>query len=66
MHSLKQKHHVALGMTTYPIFFKLALPYIENSLAILFNTSIETSTFPDAWKLAKVTPILKEGDQDEY
>ena len=30
-------------------FLKLALPYVESSLAILFNTSIETSTFPDAW-----------------
>ena len=46
-------------------FLKLALPYIENSLAILFNTSIETSTFPDAWKLARVAPIFKEGDKDD-
>ena len=44
---------------------KLALPYIENSLAILFNTSIQTSVFPDAWKLARVTPIFKEGDKDD-
>ena len=27
-------------------FMKLALPYIENSLVFLFNTSIETSQFP--------------------
>ena len=27
-------------------FLKLALPFIENSLAFLFNTSIETSQFP--------------------
>ena len=46
-------------------FLKLALPYIENSLAILFNTSIETSIFPDAWKLARVTPIFKDGDKDD-
>ena len=46
-------------------FFKLALPHIENSLGILFNTSIETSIFPDAWKLARVTPIFKEGDKDD-
>ena len=26
---------------------KLALPFIENSLAFLFNTSIETSRFPE-------------------
>ena len=33
-------------------FLKLALPLIENSLACLFNTSVETSQFPDSWKLA--------------
>ena len=29
-------------------FLKLALPFIENSLAFWFNTSIETSQFPDS------------------
>ena len=46
-------------------FLKLALPYIGNSLAALFNTSIETSQFPDSWKVARVTPIFKEGDKTE-
>ena len=46
-------------------FLKLALPYIENSLAFLFNTSIETSQFPDSWKVARITPIFKEGDKTE-
>ena len=50
--------------TSY-FFLKLALPYIENSLAILFNESNETSTFPDAWKLARVTPIFREGDKND-
>ena len=44
-------------------FLKLALPFIENSLAFLFNTSIETSMFPDSWKIARVTPIYKNGDK---
>ena len=44
-------------------FLKLALPFIENSLAFLFNTSLVTSQFPDTWKLARVTPIFKEGDK---
>ena len=35
-------------------FLKPALPIIENSLALLFNTSIETSRFPDSWKVARV------------
>ena len=42
---------------------KLALPLIENSLAFLFNTSIVTSMFPDSWKIARVTPIYKNGDK---
>ena len=36
-------------------FLKLVLPFIDNSLAFLFNTSIETSRFPDSWKVARVT-----------
>ena len=46
-------------------FLKIALPFIENSLAFLFNTSIETSLFPDSWKVARVTPIYKDGDRSE-
>ena len=46
-------------------FLKLALPLIENSLAHLFNTSIQTSQFPDSWKVARVTPIFKGGDKTE-
>ena len=37
--------------------------------AYLFNTSIETSQFPDSWKVARVTPIFKNGaktDQSNY
>ena len=44
-------------------FLKLALTFIENSLAFMFNTSIETSMFPDSWKIARVTLIYKNGDR---
>ena len=44
-------------------FMKLALPYIDTSLAFLFNTSIETSQFPDSWKVARITVIFKDGDR---
>ena len=46
-------------------FLKLALPLTSGSLAHLFNIAIETSTFPDSWKIARVTPIFKEGDKCE-
>ena len=39
------------------------LPFISGSLAHLFNIAIETSTFPDSWKIARVTPIFKEGEK---
>ncbi len=45
-------------------FLKLACPWIEMSLAYIFNNSLQTSTFPDAWKVAKVTPIFKSGDKN--
>ena len=35
-------------------FLKLALPFIENSLACLFNTSIKTSRFPIHGKLLEL------------
>ena len=35
------------------------------SLAYLFNTSLETSQFPDPWKIARVSPIFKDGDKTE-
>ena len=31
----------------------------------MFNTSIKTSMFPDSWKIARVTPIYKDGDKTD-
>ena len=46
-------------------FLKIALPYISRILMLIFNTSIETSTFPVSWKIARVTPIYKDGKKSE-
>ena len=46
-------------------FLKLALPFMETSLAIMLNTSIETSLFPKFWKLARATPVCKGGDRSD-
>ena len=51
------------GISSY--LLKLAMPFIEDSLVYLFNTSLETSQFPDPWKIARVSPIFKDGDKTE-
>ena len=51
------------GISSY--FLKLAMPYIEDSLVYLFKTSLEISLFPDPWKIARVSPIFKDGDRTE-
>ena len=47
--------------------WKLALPFLKNSLAFLFNSSIETSRFPNPWNwnVARVNPIFKDGGKAE-
>ena len=51
------------GISSY--FLKLAMPYIEDSLVYLFNTSLETCQSPDPWKIDRVSPIFKDGDTIE-
>ena len=51
------------GILSY--FLKLALPFIEHSLVLMFNKSLGTASFPDSWKTARVTPIFKDGKTDE-
>ena len=46
-------------------FLKIALPYSSRILMLIFNTSIEASTIPVTWKIARVTPIYKEGEKSE-
>ena len=51
------------GISSY--FVKLALPFIEHSLALMFNKSLGTARFPDSWKSVRDTPIFKDGKKDE-
>ena len=43
------------------------LPLCDDSvilpLKIIFSNILLTSTYPDIWKLANVTPIFKKGDK---
>lgn len=42
-------------------FIKILLPVFGNAFVHIINTAIMTSTFPEAWKRAKVIPIPKAG-----
>ena len=46
-------------------FLKLAMPYIENSIAYILNTSLKSSRFPDDWKTARVSPAFNEGEKSD-
>ena len=45
-------------------FLKISLPFITKSLYCIFNNSILKCVFPAQWKIARVTPIFKEGDKN--
>ena len=46
-----------------PIYLKKTSAVISPILAKIFNYSLRTSTFPDNWKLAYVTPIHKKNEE---
>ena len=43
---------------------KIAAPAIADSLTYIFNQAITLSTFPDQWKVARVTPLYKSGQRN--
>ena len=48
----------------YPINFTCA-DLISPYISTIFNCCLTTGIFPDDWKLAKVTPIFKQGDRSD-
>ena len=46
-------------------FLAIGLPIISDSLCDIFNLSIVIGVFPDSWKIARVTPIVKSGKTDD-
>ena len=45
-------------------FFKMGSPALSNILSILINDCFTQGVFPDSSKIARVTPIHKEGPKD--
>ena len=59
--SLKNK--LTSGMDGIPAFLiKDCARVFAKPLMHLFNLSIKTLNFPDAWKIARICPVLKSGD----
>ena len=53
----------AVGVDGVPLSaIRSCLPVIAPHILHLINSSISSLTFPDAWKVATVTPIHKSGD----
>ena len=51
----------ATGIDKIPArILKIAAPVITNSIAKIFNCSIESGEFPLDWKIARVTPLHKK------
>lgn len=38
---------------------------LKKSLTKLFNLSVTLGSFPDIWKIAKVTPVYKKGEKKD-
>ena len=47
------------------LFYKKAVSSITIPLTIIFNTSLESGTVPEAWKKALVVPIFKKGNRNK-
>ena len=61
---MKEKTNKAAGFDDISInVVKAVADTISVPLSYIFNTSLKTGIFPDALKVAKITPIYKTGDK---
>lgn len=59
------KVNKAIGPDKIPSYIiKGCVDFFVYPLNILFNLSLKTKTFPDAWKEVKICPIFKKGDKN--
>lgn len=55
----------AVGLDELPIkFIKFILPLLLQPITYLFNCIIESSVYPNAWKLSKIIPIKKKNNSN--
>ena len=65
-HLVSVKPSQSTGLDGIPVkLLKDAAPRIGHVLAFIANFSLRTDSVPDEWKLARVTPLFKDGDHDD-
>ena len=57
------KHSIKLSNKLSSRLIREYADLISPYISIIFNCCLTTGTFPDDWKLAKVTPTFKQGDR---
>ena len=59
------KNKSSFGVDDIPVtILKSSIFYIAEPLAEIVNCSLSTGNFPDTLKIARVTPIFKDGEKD--
>ena len=61
LYMLKPKYNFGIDQIPYYLVKDCRAILVE-PLTYLFNLSLKTQTFPNDWKLAKISPLLKSGD----
>ena len=61
------KNKSSSGVDDIPVtILKSSILYIAKPLAEIVNCSLKTGNFPDTLKIARVTPIFKDGEKDSF
>ena len=58
----KSKDHDDIDMC----LFKKIIPHLVTPLEHIFNTSLQKGVFPEGMKLARVIPLFKNGDMNDF
>lgn len=48
-----------------PIFLRKCALFLAGPLSYIYSKSMETSCFPDSWKIGKIVPIFKAGSKSK-
>ena len=60
----KMKKTKSMGQDDIPSdLFLLALPYMLPAITHVYNLSVVQGKFPSMWKVSKICPLFKGGDQ---